>query len=312
MDYPYKWAKLPGPSQYLDLLVNDLTEGVAVIASVPVDVPKESLETEVAELVKRRSLGIWITARDSELSELDPKQFLDRRCSNTSFNRFVFWIDARANNDIAIRWYRALRKIVENDRIVRICLIVCENGSRDYSEEKRLRRRMWSRFVTITDSRVLFEVAARGYEWNPEYLSLKAALVEELAGSDLALARELTGSSLRDLLVNTDHPRHQLWSAQVSVLFPLIDRERRRVLNRYSGLWKLPHKDKEGRIVRRMVDLEVNHMAHQAKQIFVVRRELDRLHWLQRIRNKLAHLKVVPWGMLVSASAAGFMDFREE
>ena len=52
-------------------------------------------------------------------------------------------------------------------------------------------------------------------------------------------------------------------------------------------------------------------MAAQARSGGPLEGEGQRLDWLRRVRNALAHNDVVPWGTLTSPIAVQIADFRE-
>ena len=109
----------------------------------------------------------------------------------------------------------------------------------------------------------------------------------------------------------SEHPREYIWRAQVSVLLPLVESERRRQLDAYRALWRLPHLRKDGKEIVTLENLEIGDMAAQAGSVGVPKPERQRLGWLRRVRNALAHNEVVSWQTLTSPIAIRILDFRE-
>ena len=143
------------------------------------------------------------------------------------------------------------------------------------------------------------------------HIAFKGALIAELAGPDLPQAERLAEEPLGRLLATKSHPTERIWAAQISVLLPLVESERRRLLGLYEEHWRLPHTRKDGKKILCLEDLEIGDMEAQARQFRALEIEQRRLDWLRRVRNALAHNKVVPWGTLVSSIALQIADFRE-
>lgn len=82
----------------------------------------------------------------------------------------------------------------------------------------------------------------------------------------------------------------RLWSAQVSVLLPLIEEHRQALINEIGHLLGLPFQTGYG-VIKDVHDLEIGHIAYRLRGIRVdprIRRQVERLHL---IRNALAHLE---------------------
>jgi hypothetical protein len=140
---------------------------------------------------------------------------------------------------------------------------------------------------------------------------LRSALVAELAGTDLTFAERLSREPLGRVLQASDHPRERIWAAQIAVLFPLVERERQCILDTHRTLWRLPHTRNDGTQIRCLKDLEIGDMAAQARWSGPLEVERQRLNWLRRVRNQLAHNEVVPWGTLTSPIGIRIADFRQ-
>ena len=311
MGFSHRWLELPGPAGFCHTLIEDLTQGLAVVVGIPTDVPGLVLSRHLAELVNRKKLARLIVATERKLAGLRPRAFIDRSCPSGNYDGIVILVDMRHNHDQERAWSEFVVQISKTDVVMRICLVVSQKAVRDYSDEKHLRVRCWSKFVGLTDSRVLFEQTSRGQEVSREYIALKGALIEKVAGSNLSVAHQLSRHTLRELLTNGSYSRSKIWSAQISVLFPLIDQERRRILEKYRSVWQLPYQSKMGKLRFRLYDLEVSDMVDQAEDVRVLSREKACLEWLQRVRNLLAHMKVVRWGTLVNVPAKSLFDFSE-
>ena len=311
MVYPRDWARLPGPADFLGTVIGDLMAGNSVIIGVPYDIPAALLSLEVSKRIRSRKLGSWISFSGTKVVDRELEEFERWRSSNEDVGYAVVWVDARGDAKVAEGWgKRLILGIGSPDSLPRICLAMNLDVLEKFHEEKGLRIRGWSQYVSELDSRVLVVRRERKAERSQEYVSLKSALVAELAGSRLSAAEELIQAPIEDLLDEHRFPSYQIWAAEISVLFPLLDRERRRILHRYREYWRIPAQSRSGKIVKSYVDLEIVDMADQAKGIRGMRREIRHLYWLRRVRNALAHMKVVPWSTLVSTDASAFIRFR--
>lgn len=93
----------------------------------------------------------------------------------------------------------------------------------------------------------------------------------------------------------------RLWRAQLSVVFPLVERQRQRLLGLLNGKLVFPINAPGGRIDS-LSDVELGHLAHydNVRGLPIDLRDRELLHELVEIRNHLAHLKTVPLGKLRS------------
>ncbi len=95
---------------------------------------------------------------------------------------------------------------------------------------------------------------------------------------------------------------YRVWNAQVTSLFPLLERHRRALLKTYSAmnLLRVPWNTQFGRIDR-IEDLELNHIADQFSRHNSrgLRDTCDFICWLRDLRNDLAHLSPIPAARLI-------------
>ena len=311
MSFPHAWARLPGPVDFLDAIVEDLTDRNSVLVGLPDAAPVAAVAVEIAEAIKRNGLGRWETVRSKEVDVTSPLAFIARRFDGRDAEGFVLWIDAMNGDAAATTWADYARRFAGIEKTPRICIAMSAACAEACREDKGLRRRLWRDFVTASDARVLVGRLGRRFGRSPEHIALKSALIAELAGPDLAFAERLAQEPLGRILTAKDHPPECIWAAQVSVLFPLVERERRRLLDIHRGLWRIPHLRENGEKIQSLEDLEIGDMASQVRWFRALETEWRRLDWLRRVRNALAHNEIVPWGTLVSPVALQITDFRE-
>ena len=312
MNLPHAWVRLPGPADFLETIVEDITDRTAVLAGLPDGIHNAVFAVEIAEAVKRRGLGRWEAVRHSEPYEITPSESLSRRRNGVETGGLVLWVDAMNGDAAAKAWADHARLFAESEESPRICIAMRTACAETCREDKRLRRRLWRDFVTALDSRVLMERLGRRFGRSPGHIALKSALVAELAGPDLAFAERVGEESLGRILDSGKYPSERIWAAQVGILFPIVERERRRLLDVHPARWDLPHIRDDGTKIDCKEDLEVGDMAFQAKkwdESFKAEKSL--LKWLRYIRNTLAHNEIVPWGTLISPTAREIVDFRE-
>lgn len=312
MSISFTWNRLPGPADFLENIVEDLVGGNTVLAGLP-DVTRSMswCSVEIAEVVKLKKIGQWSAVRSAEACQWDPSQSVKNRRVNAE--RLVLWVDA-TDKDTASKWVNyARRRFVEFEEIPRICIAMPMIHAEFYQEDSGLRRHLWTDFVTASDSRVLIERWCRYFGKDPMHIALKSTLVAELTGPDLVWAEQLARESLSQILDPSKFSSEHIWSAQVSVIFPLIGRERWCLLKKYQNRWNLPHYREDGREIQCIEKLEVGDMVVQVKRQYVKLTEADRkrLGWLHRVRNRLAHHDIVPWGTLTSPEARQIANFGE-
>ena len=142
-------------------------------------------------------------------------------------------------------------------------------------------------------------------------MELRGAVIAELAGDDLTSAEGLAHEPLGRILDDRERPRDRVWAAQVAVLFPVIERERQRLVDAHRNLWWLPHTRPDGSQIDTLDELEIGDLAAQLARIGSLPREYRRAEWLRRVRNDLAHNRTVSWSTLVSPAAIQIIDFRD-
>ena len=308
--YGLDMGRLPGPADFLDAIVEDLTDRSSVLLGLPDEAPATVIAVEIADAIKRSSLGRWAAVRSMEAYATTPLEFIARRFDHGDAGGFVLWVDAMSGDEAATAWTDYARRFSGLEKTPRICIAMSAARAEALREDKGIRRRLWQDFVTALDSRVLAERLGRRFGHSPAHIALKSALIAELAGPNLVSAERLAREPLKRLISAGDCPSERIWAAQVSVLFPLVEYERRRLLNVHRALWRLPHTRENGKKIQCLEDLEIRDMATQANWGGALYVERQRLDWLRRVRNYLAHNKIVPWSTLVSPLALQIIDFR--
>ena len=310
MSLPHVWARLPGPADLLDTILDDLTERTAVIAGLPSVIPTSAIAVEISEMVRQRRVGRWEPIRASEANAHAPEESMAHR-STAIRDGAVLWVDATGTEEAADAWVTHIRSLADEPTFPRICIVTNFTFAEACREEKRLRRRLWHDFVTELDACALVQRHGRRRGQSPAHIELRSAIIAELAGADLACAERLVAKPLGRILNDNGRERARVWAAQVATLFPLIERERQRLLDTYRKLWRLPHSRYDGTQVTSPDELEIGDLAKQLASIQSLQEEHKRAEWLRRIRNALAHSEMVPWSTLISPTAIQIIDFRE-
>ena len=294
------WSLLPGPIDFVYAIVGDLRDGHFVIAGIPHEYARD-VAVEVAEASKREQLGVWSTVGIDEARMASADALIRTHGTENRSGSGIIWVNA-IDNEVATSWINYANEFASKDITPKVCVAVPTSCARKCKEEKHLRRRLWLDFVTSTDSRVLVERHCRQGRYSRVQMELKCELVTKLAGSNLSSAERMATGKLSKLFDIKTHRKEDVWAAQVAVLLPFVDKERRRILKQYPGCWRVPR-------FRQEEDLEVGEMWMQAQQSRVLEQEKRRLEWLRRVRNDLAHNKVISWGTFMSAITLKFADF---
>jgi hypothetical protein len=136
---------------------------------------------------------------------------------------------------------------------------------------------------------VLMDIAReRGWTANDDAVS-----GWHLGMSDCFEGRIRAHSALLALSDNTNELDSRIWQAEVSVILPYLEEQRREVLSRFGGLLKLPFTTRFGDVITDAFDLEISQIASQIGSISagVDSRTRRRLGRMASVRNKLAHLE---------------------
>lgn len=92
----------------------------------------------------------------------------------------------------------------------------------------------------------------------------------------------------------------RIWGAQVGVLLPFIEGQRRALISRLRGVLRIPHVTRFNEVIEDVRYLEIGHLEHQANSNPAVDPDTRRLLWrLREIRNALSHLEVLPPSLLL-------------
>lgn len=311
MSFPVSWNLLPGPSRLLHVVVADIVAGYTVVLGLPPDLPKSMFSVDMSERTHGRGLRRLSVFRDHDVQQVRPQHLYLEKLVRLRERDIPMLMDLRSTSIGQDEWFEYLHAIQDFSDWPRGVIVFEGDRVLNIAERKGLRYRVWCDFVSRLDCSVLLARTEEDSGLTPDCYALKDALVGELAGADIGIAQRLIDLPIRDLLDEGTYSSARIWAAQVSVLFPIIDRERRRILHKYSQHWIIPYRASDTRIVGRVIDLEIRDMIDQAERNVIMRSELRLLRWLRRVRNLIAHMKIVNWGTLVSPDASGVVNFRD-
>lgn len=121
--------------------------------------------------------------------------------------------------------------------------------------------------------------------------------------------RQRTHSAWLALARRSEVISQRLWTAQVTALFPFLERHRRGFLHCYRKMFKVPWPTKLGQIDF-VEDLELSHIADQlwSQGSRGLREVASFVYWLRDIRNELAHLRSVPSTLLLDTRFQSRME----
>jgi hypothetical protein len=133
-------------------------------------------------------------------------------------------------------------------------------------------------------------------------MELCVALLEQDVKRDPQTAlRELSGRfpACAALCENPTRIHDIIWEAQIQVVFPFLEQERRRIIIKYEKVLRrfLPMQDDYGTEISQPQDLEYRHMVYLERDLSP---EMDSEDWARlsqyhKSRNRLAHLKILAW-----------------
>jgi hypothetical protein len=111
--------------------------------------------------------------------------------------------------------------------------------------------------------------------------------------SDCFEGRTQPHSAMLAIADDTNELNSRIWKAEVSVVLPHLEEQRREILSRYGRLLKLPFITRFGEVITDAFDLEFAHIASQLGGL-VGRVDFRTRHSIERmaaVRNKLAHIE---------------------
>ena len=134
----------------------------------------------------------------------------------------------------------------------------------------------------LADTRDWCQLNSRAPAWH-------CGVIDSLAGEG-----EQVHSAWLVLRGNRREIERRLWSAQVAVLFPYLEEQRRLLLNELKRYLQVPFKTRFG-VVEDVHDLELGHIEAQISErnLPLTLHKREHLARLRLIRNKLAHLEAL-------------------
>lgn len=284
---------LPGPAEFLRAVSEDLLGGNCVMVALPAGLSGDLFRACVTRAVRANSSGTG-----DRLENALPASVVSELVGSRASTRRLVYLDALSSGESVAKdwdWYvgpHGRARMLDYIQ-TRVCVVIRESAVIRRRVEKHFRQRFWCDYVSNLDSMTVAFEHMRQLNYSDEYKALKVSLVGSLCGPDLLAAEQYSEYSLRQLVNVDEHSRESIWSGQVSALFPLVNRERIRLLRRYPRFWRLNGNES-------LLDLEIDKMNEQAGD----RKSLDprdrkQIRWLLRVRNALAHMDCIPWADLV-------------
>jgi hypothetical protein len=228
-----------------------------------------------------------------------------------AFDRTVFLVELEAStcdmpsDDTLVRAVR-LDEHVERIDVVLFALHAIE-GATNTPLERQLRASLvaeLARFDAALASELstfgLARLLSLGHEFIDAFARKRNWSVETPLGWHAGTCATIDGREMKHLFLPSpgddgDSIKMAVWRAQVSVLFPLLERRRVELLRDYGGLIALPYRkpigDKEV-LVENRFDLELGDLAH-ALRTRVPKPLSKELRALADARNDLAHFRPV-------------------
>ncbi len=302
---PKGWATLPGPADFIRTIVQGLKGGNSVwiyFASAP-----DSFQSEIRARMVQQDFPDWVRLHIDEDLQATVKG-----------DGTVYWIEIVSDDlEHAKAIGETVAKLRKEHRYPRLCVLA---RSRDKRSAVHLRElegvlvRVWSDFVSLTDSRVVVERVGSALRWSRGYISLMSSIISQACKSDIARASVYATRALPEILADSSIESEDIWVGQVQSLFPRINSERKRLIRKYSDSWRIPysHLGDDSRIVECKENLEIAHLYAQAKKNMRLfdRRDIDTMRLLTDARNELAHLGILAWSFLSDPVALRSFDIK--
>jgi hypothetical protein len=171
------------------------------------------------------------------------------------------------------------------------------------------------KLLAVSVSRIAlwdFDVADRLLDERPQDMLAPAAILDELArdrgwNGETPVTWEAGTENYCDgarhihssmCLLQGDERTvtHRVWSAQASVILPLIEKRRLELLKDCRRFLRLPV-EVDGEVISNPEDLEIGHLAHTVSRSAADPILKQRLQRLRRVRNHLAHMETLDLGL---------------
>lgn len=361
------WFQLPGPSAFIDLIVNDLRQGKSVVITVGETGPRGILRAIKNSMSHDSFNWVCISPLPGDPLETLYKTFypdkppelvpsLSRLFSLPNFQSTILEVQI-SSIEVWKHWINFLEEFAyfsrSQDTLLRSQLLLLINrcvGKRMPKPDIFLSIHNADDVSTILDMRIYAFCLSEKSSRSVIRRELVASISAELSLWDRTLCERLCSVSLPtlleptlillnyayehkweklDLVQNIESLREagaiqtfgdkeeahssllalrgesllitrRLWHGQISVLFPLIESQRQELLDSYKHLFDLPHRTPNGNLVNDCYDLDWGNICFQIRQ---KRAQIDdrlyqRIMSLREARNALAHMDLVPLGIL--------------
>jgi hypothetical protein len=142
--------------------------------------------------------------------------------------------------------------------------------------------------IILNPSEVLSEIAhERSWDGSPSWASGSCGRFGET---------ELIHSAI--LCPRSKELESRIWSAEVGVVFPRIEVLRRKFVDRYAKLFRLPFVTHFGEVINDVRDLEIGQVKEQLQRICSAAEDRQSIEQITRVRNRLAHLELLDSALL--------------
>jgi hypothetical protein len=360
------WWSLPGPSMFVNSVVEQLGQGRSVFLGLPEHAP-----SRLATAIKR-TLGDsyrWCSLTVGEDEE--PLGFLYDRCvcdadprvlrssatlvGEPSFQEQIIWLDGLSPTNwdrwaaFFCEYEHASRNVLSSLRTHFIVPLIGLASSVTSVEAVALSRVNWNDSVQRLDM-LLYSAVSICPRTTSLETDLATFLVAELATWDPELCEYLSGMELEHLIdpipmlvefcrqrgwerLSASSPHEEwcrglvftcqgkliphtaylalqgrsdaiqllIWKAEIGILMPYVEEQRRSLLRTYASRLAIPFQTKTGEMVRDLYDLEIGHIEYQVSRLTgVATGELARISRLKLARNSLSHFEPVAREVLLS------------
>ena len=326
------WTKVTNASHFLDKIVDTVQNGQSIILQLPDTIPwyetmKEIVETRIEDMVEDPGEYLFYEFCKKEKRVhyrpgIGYAEFLAKN-EDIVLTDSILWI-AKTCEENLTKWAKHSNKALGKHKEGCIFIVEARNNPAGAAvkEKKGLRNISYAREIGHYDN-YLFNVLATSSSPEkeifkqylaevvsimlPDDIELSALCIEKgraFLENPLGVIREISSTKTRSdgrnfgADIGEEDLQERLWEAQIKVIFPLVERQRNVLVQKYQreieGLLPIVAAYGEEFLEASEVELGILSYLAGSGQIQLQYEDVEKLNKLKNARNVLAHIRTLP------------------
>lgn len=329
--YEIWWEQITGPKRFVDRIVKNINDDKCTVLCVPDILPwgAEFREVIIRSYINSEKwfeiidVGIGDIADAGnyllqKFAEDKTKNSYAYHSHNTAIEKYlkdnkvlnnrIIWIKNISETALS-KWTAFLRKYISNDNSEGTFILETCN---EFNKSEKINVLKYSDFVTIYDAHLFASIVASQSANEQLVHQYITNLADSLCGMNVEMMvnfindtdfyeDDITGSFIKYSDASDVELKHKIWTAQIKIAFPLIEVARVNFVDKYSHLIQdcLPV-EQFGEIIEDSYEVELGTLIYflsskyeevKGNRLVTSYQDYEDLHFLHKIRNKLAHVK---------------------